>query len=131
MATQLLPQLMELGHDRRKIRQLLAIYSDLFVRAWRVEGNLEQMEPFPTFDIERLEAIAATRPGYAWLLQKTSGKAPVMHPGDEPPFLAILNVSLLALQLLASAQAGEREVRGQDHPRPLQQGAVPWDLSWW
>src|SRR5579871_239131 len=69
-ATLLVLQLMELGYERRKIRQLLAMYNDLCVSAWRTEGDLEQMEPFPAFDIERLEAIAATRPGYAWLLHE-------------------------------------------------------------
>ena len=32
-ATDILLRLMELGYDRRKIRQLLAIYDDHFVRA--------------------------------------------------------------------------------------------------
>lgn len=69
-ATEILLRLMELGYDRRKIRQLVAIYEDHFVSAWRQAGDLEQREPFPLFDIERLEAIAATHRGYDWLLQE-------------------------------------------------------------
>ena len=67
-AGDILLRLMELGYDRRKIRQLVAIYGDHFVSAWRNAGDLAQREPFPLFDIERLEAIAAPHRGYDWLL---------------------------------------------------------------
>ena len=66
-ATDTLLRLMELGYDRRKIRQLVAIYEDHFVSEWRNNGDLEQREPFPPFNIERLEEIAAAHRGYDWL----------------------------------------------------------------
>ncbi len=69
-AADILLRLMQLGYDRRKIRQLLAIYDDHFVSAWRSAGDLERREPFPPFSIERLEAIAATHRGYDWLLNE-------------------------------------------------------------
>lgn len=64
----ILLQLMELGYHRRKINQLLAIYEDCFVSEWRNNGDLEKREPFPSFNIERIEEIAATHRGYDWLL---------------------------------------------------------------
>jgi hypothetical protein len=63
-------QLIELGYDRRKIRQLLAIYHDHAVSEWRSAGDLEKKEPFPPFDIEQIERIAATHHGYDWLLNE-------------------------------------------------------------
>ena len=67
-ATLILLQLVELGYDRRKIKQLLAIYEDHFVSAWRNTGDLEKREPFPPFNVQQIEEIAATHRGYDWLL---------------------------------------------------------------
>ncbi len=67
-ATEIVLRLVELGYERRKIRQLLAIYDDHFLSEWRTAGDLERREPFSLFDVERLEAIAATQRGYDWLL---------------------------------------------------------------
>jgi hypothetical protein len=67
-ATLIILQLVELGYNRRKIKQLLAIYQDHFISEWR-NGNLEKREAFPSFDIERIEEIAATHRGYDWLLE--------------------------------------------------------------
>lgn len=63
-------QLVELGYARRKIRQLMAIYHDHFVSEWRTNGDVEKKEPFPPFDIEQIEEIAATHRGYDWLLNE-------------------------------------------------------------
>ncbi len=68
-ATLIILRLMELGYERRKIRQLLAIYDDHFVSTWRTTGNLEEREPLPPFNVQQLEAIAATHRGYDWLLK--------------------------------------------------------------
>jgi hypothetical protein len=69
-ATLLLLQLVELGYDRRKIKQLMAIYEDHFISEWRNNGDLEKREPFPAFNIEQIEEIAATHRGYDWLLNE-------------------------------------------------------------
>jgi len=66
-ATEIILRLVELGYDRRKIKQLMAIYEDHFVSEWRNTGDLEKREPFPLFNIERLEEIAAAHRGYDWL----------------------------------------------------------------
>lgn len=62
--TLIILQLVELGYDRRKIKQLLAIYQDHFISEWRDNGDLEKREPFPPFNIQRIEEIAATHRGY-------------------------------------------------------------------
>ena len=67
--TLIILQLVELGYDRRKIKQLLAIYQDHFVSEWRNTGDLEKREPFPSFNIQRIEEIAASHRGYDWLLE--------------------------------------------------------------
>jgi hypothetical protein len=67
-AERIILQLVELGYDRRKIKQLMAIYNDHFVSAWRNDGNLEKKEPFPSFNIRQIEDIADTHHGYDWLL---------------------------------------------------------------
>lgn len=67
-AERLILQLVELGYDRRKINQLLAIYNDHFISQWRT-GDLEQKEPYPSFAIAQIEAIAATHHGYDWILE--------------------------------------------------------------
>ncbi len=69
-AERIILQLVELGYARRKIRQLMAIYHDHFVSEWRNNGNLEKKEPFPPFNIEQIEEIAATHRGYDWLLNE-------------------------------------------------------------
>jgi len=53
-------QLVELGYQRRKIRQLMAIYNDHCVSEWRNHGDLEKREPCLPFNLEQIEAIAAT-----------------------------------------------------------------------
>jgi hypothetical protein len=67
--TLIILQLVELGYKRRKIKQLLAIYQDHFISEWRNNGDLEKREAFPSFDIQRIEEIAATHRGYDWLLE--------------------------------------------------------------
>ena len=67
--TLIILQLVELGYDRRKIKQLLAIYQDHFISEWRNNGDLEKREAFPPFDIERIEEIATSHRGYDWLLE--------------------------------------------------------------
>ncbi len=69
-ATEIVLRLVELGYERRKIRQLLAIYDDHVLSPWRATGDLERREPFPLFDLERLEELAATQRGYDWLLKE-------------------------------------------------------------
>jgi hypothetical protein len=69
-ATRIVLQLVEMGYDRRKINQLLAIYQDHCVSPWRYDGDLEKKEPFPEFNVEQLEQIAATHHGYDWLLNE-------------------------------------------------------------
>jgi hypothetical protein len=69
-AERVILQLVELGYDRRKIRQLMAIYHDHFVSEWRNAGDLERKESFPPFDVERIEDIAASHHGYDWLLNE-------------------------------------------------------------
>jgi hypothetical protein len=46
----------------------MAIYHDHCVSEWRNNGDLEKRESFPPFNIEQIEAIAATHRGYDWLL---------------------------------------------------------------
>src|SRR6266700_3499911 len=67
--TLIILRLVEFGYNRRKINQLLAIYQDHFISEWRNNGNLEKKEPFPSFDIQRIEEIAASHRGYDWLLE--------------------------------------------------------------
>jgi hypothetical protein len=69
-AERIILQLIELGYDRRKIRQMLAIYNDHFVSEWRNNGDLEKREPSPPFNIERIEDSAASHRGYDWLLSE-------------------------------------------------------------
>lgn len=69
-ATLILLQLVELGYDRRKIKQLLAIYEDHFVSVWRNADDLEKREPFPPFNVQHIEEIAATHRGYDWRLNE-------------------------------------------------------------
>ncbi len=69
-AQRIILQLVEMGYDRRKINQLMAIYDDHFVSVWRSSGDLEKKEPFPAFNVEHIEAIAATHRGYDWLLHE-------------------------------------------------------------
>jgi hypothetical protein len=69
-ATRIILQLVELGYDRRKINQLMAIYQDHRVSPWRYDGDLEKRETFPPFDVEQLEELAATHHGYDWLLNE-------------------------------------------------------------
>ena len=52
--TLIILRLVELGYDRRKIKQLLAIYQDHFISEWRNNGDLEEREAFPPFDIQRI-----------------------------------------------------------------------------
>src|SRR6266480_1901849 len=67
--TLIILRLVEFGYNRRKINQLLAIYQHHFISEWRNNGDLEKREPFPTFDIQRIEEIAASHRGYDWLLE--------------------------------------------------------------
>ncbi len=67
--TLIILRLVEFGYNRRKINQLLAIYQDHFISEWRNTGDLEKREPFPSFDIQRIEEIAASHRGYDWLLE--------------------------------------------------------------
>ena len=67
--TLIILRLVEFGYNRRKINQLLAIYQDHFVSEWRNNGDLEKREPFPSFDIQRIEETAASHRGYDWLLE--------------------------------------------------------------
>ena len=68
--TLIILQLVELGYDRRKIKQLMAIYEDHFVSEWRNNGDLEKRESFPSFNVQQIEEIAATHRGYDWLLDE-------------------------------------------------------------
>lgn len=68
--TLIILQLVELGYDRRKIKQLMAIYEDHFISEWRNNGDLEKREPFPSFNVQHIEEIAATHRGYDWLLDE-------------------------------------------------------------
>ncbi|HLG78892.1 MAG TPA: hypothetical protein VKX46_20950 [Ktedonobacteraceae bacterium] len=63
-ATIIIFQLLKQGYPREKLEQLFDIYQDEYVSVWRHDGDLTQMEPFPAFDIEQLEAFLATHPGY-------------------------------------------------------------------
>ena len=69
-AERIILQLVELGYDRRKIKQLMAIYNDHFISEWRNNGDLEKREPYPPFTIQQIEEIAATHRGYDWLLSE-------------------------------------------------------------
>lgn len=68
-ATEVIVRLLELGYDRHKIRQYMAIYDDHFVSEWRQNGDLEKREPFPAFNVQQIEEIATTHRGYDWLLR--------------------------------------------------------------
>ena len=63
-------ELVEMGYERRKIKQFLAIYEDHYLNEWRNNGDLEKKEPFPDFNIQEIEEIAVNHRGYDWLLHE-------------------------------------------------------------
>ena len=67
-ATRFILQMVKQGMEPGKINQLIGIYQDYKVSAWRNEGDLSKKEDYPDFIIAELEEIAATHPGYNWLL---------------------------------------------------------------
>ena len=67
-ANEIILRLVKEGIAPGKINQLVAIYQDHKVSAWRQSGDLSKLEPFPAFNITELEEIAATHRGYDWLL---------------------------------------------------------------
>lgn len=59
-------QLVEMGHNVREIRRLLAVYDDHFIAPWR-SGDLDKREAAPAFDVEKCQAILRQTKGYDWI----------------------------------------------------------------